>query len=79
MESIALYRAVLFYAQGRTDEIVANATCAPRGEQGRRAFPYSIAQGRVRKIVAEATRAPRGEQGENLPCSIAGPHKEICR
>ncbi len=30
------------YAQGRIRKIVADATCAPRGEQWRRAFPYSI-------------------------------------
>ncbi len=52
--------AVPFYAQGRIRKIVANATCAPRGEQWRRAFPYLITQGRIRKIVANATCAPRG-------------------
>ena len=35
---------VLLYAHGRIRIIVAEATCAPRGEQGRRAFPYLIVQ-----------------------------------
>ena len=33
-----------FYAQERTDEIVAYTTCAPRGEQGE-TLPYSIFYG----------------------------------
>ncbi len=32
----------IVYAQGRTDEIVACATCASRGEQGKMALFYSI-------------------------------------
>ncbi len=53
-----LWRMVpFFYAQGRTDEIVAHATCAPRSEYGEN-LPYSIAQGCVRKLAA-LLHAPR--------------------
>ena len=68
----------LFYAQARTQGAIpdtwnyaAKAAYGPRGEQGRRAFPYSMVQGRIREIVADATCAPRGEQCRwECPCLI---------
>ena len=43
-----------YYAQGRTDEVVADATCAPRASR-EESIPYSIVQVRIRKFAADAT------------------------
>ncbi len=53
---------LLDYRQGRTDEIAADATCAPRGEQGRKAFPYSIiGRGAQMEYVSKADGCPARE------------------
>ena len=55
----------LFYAQERTDEIVAYATCAPRGEWGE-TLPYSIATGTQRKRAAKAAHGALRQDREDF-------------